>query len=259
MPAQPKKAAAPKASRKKRAAFTFHLLQPFFQFAALLLVLLAFTRCSPLSPSTEKAGYMQGSGGGNAGGTVAFKAAALEQAIQSSLHELSTREAKLVSETDFRANTEDVKSADDAIDERATKSIFDRRDGAGMLTRKPKILFLTLSPEQTQAVLKEGKVRLNLSDRLSGARGGARSLLVRHLKSEQKRGKLDATGYLVMPDSVMKRGAAPDLSLELVVSFGAPSEEESYLEISRGETEETDATLLEAALRDLSSLAIVLE
>lgn len=252
MPAKATKK-APKASRKKRAVFTFHLVQPFFQFAALLLVVLAFTRCSPLAPSADKASLLNGGPGG-----LGVQSAAVEQTIAASLQDVSSREAQLVSETEFRKVTEDVKSADDALDERAAKSIFARRDGAGMLSRKPKILFLNLSAEQSQALLKDGKVRLNLSERLS-ARDSARSVFVRNLKNEQKRGKLGATAYLVMPDSVMKRGTFRDLSLEVKVAFGAPSDEESYLELSRAESEEIDATLLDAALRDLRSLAIVLE
>ena len=249
MPAKPRKPAAPKASRQKRAAFTFHLLQPFFQFGALLLVLLAFTRCSPLAPSTDKAGFMEGNGPAG----LALKSEALEQTIQASLRDVSSREAKLISETEFRKVTEDVKSADDTLDESTAKSIVDRR------TKKSKILFLTLSPEQAQGLVKEGKVRISLNERLSGACGGAKSLLVRHLKTEQRKGKLDAVGYLVMPDAVMKRGTHDDLSLELKISFGAPSDEEAYLQISRAESDEGDASLLEGALRDLRNLAIVLE
>jgi hypothetical protein len=107
--------------------------------------------------------------------------------------------------------------------------------------------------------MKDGKVRINLNERLSGSDARAKNVLIRAIQKEQLSGKLDASGYLVMPDAVIKRGALDSRSLELKVSFGAPSEEESYLEVSRIESGDVDAALLDAALRDIRSLAIVLE
>ncbi|RYZ96259.1 MAG: hypothetical protein EOP11_23735 [Proteobacteria bacterium] len=256
MPSKQPKKRAPKASRKKRASFTFHLLQPFFQFLALIIVMLAFARCSPLSPSVDKASFMEGN---NGVGRTALRSEALEQTIQASLKEVSSGEAKIVSESAFRKVTEDVKSADDSLDEAAAKSIFKRRDQTGVLAKKPKILFLNLNPELAASLMRDGKVRINLNERLSASDARAKKALIRAIQKEQLSGQLDANGYLVMPDLVIKRGALDALSVELKVSFGAPSEEESYIEVSHIESGDVDATLLDAALRDLRSLAIVLE
>lgn len=263
MPSSNTKKRAPKTSRKKKAVFTFHLLQPFFQFLALVAVMIAFTRCSPLAPSTDKAGF--GSNSGPIATGPAAAGAVLEQAIQESLAEVSSHDAKIVSETEFRNLTEGTLSADDSIEERDAKSLFDQRRRGMGLRRPGKILYVTLPADRLATLVKDGKIRVDLNERLARANDKGRHAFYKNLLKLRQDNSLDATGYLVMPDSTMKRvqNGFDELSLPLKVSFGAPSEEQAYLEIRRDDEEsaadETNAALLDAAVREARSLAIVLE
>ena len=262
MPSSNAKKRAPKASRKK-AVFTFHLLQPFFQFLALVAVMFVFTRCSPLAPSTDKAGFGSNSGTSSSTGGAAA-AAVLEQSIQESLAEVSSHDAKIVSETEFRKVTEGTLSADDAIEERDAKSLFEQRR-RGLGRRAGKLLFVTLPTDRVATLVKDGKIRIDLNERLSRAHEKGRRAFYKNLNKLREDGALDATGYLVMPDTTMKRvqNGFDDLSLSLKVSYGAPTEEQAFLEIRRVDDEassdETNAALLDAAVREAQALAIVLE
>lgn len=256
---------APRASAKKRAVFTFHLLQPFFQFVALMIVMLAFARCSPLAPSTDKEYGLGGgghSGGGGLSGAVLFSSAAEAQALEKSLSPIGSGKAAVISETDFRRQTEDVKSADDSLDDASVKFLLDRqarRKGA----RAGKLLFLNLSPEQTASLIKEGKLRLDLGARLVSAPDSARGLFVSGLETAQRRKNLRASSFLVMPDGVARSGQYQDLSLPVRVAFGAPVAGKGFLELSYQPSDDAssdaNATLLDAALRDARALAITLE
>jgi hypothetical protein len=261
MPSSQAKKHAPRATRQKRMKHAFHLLQPFFQFAALIIVVLAFVRCSPLAPSTDKAHLLGGDGPGILSNNVLSEAE--EQAIAENMKNVKALKTQVLSETDFREITNNVKSSDDSIDEATAASIF-AEQSAQSRNRGMKRLYVNLTADQSKGLIAGKTVRLNLKQLFTNTSERARLKLVKGLRAALVRKDLKATGIFVMPDATMKRvqGGFDDLSFILDVAISAPSDANAYVQASRSNIDgldDSNATLLDAAAKEALNLAIVLE
>lgn len=262
MPAKSKKR-APKASRKKVWVHTFYLLQPFMQFFALVAAVLIFARCSPLAPSTDRAG-----GGVQdpvvLGSSAQANAAALEQEITANMQELNSSQLEVVSQSEIEQIADGAPHADQAIPEAGVRVLFARRGMLNFGKSARKILFLPLSAENQEALFRDNHIRLDLGARLKNqSKEKAVELLLSKMKHASKASDLGAAAYLVLPDASMQRanGAFSGLNLTLRISLSVPADDRAYLEINRenASLSPNDAALLSAALADQYQLAILLE
>jgi hypothetical protein len=262
MPAKAKPSRAPKTTRRKVWVHSFYLLQPFVQFFALVAVLLIFTRCSPLAPSTNKGSALQSAAPVVGGSSGLAEAEALEQSFLANLKELSTSEMEIISETDQETLASSAPHADVSISEPEVRSLFEKRNKR--FSRHQRVLFLPLDHAQLEAFFVSNVIRVDLSERLKGhTKDKARKLLFRNLSESAENKKIGGTAHLVLPDTTMQRvqGAFDDLKLSVKISLSVPGEDKAYLEIRRVEetTSQDDAALLEAALKEAIQLSILLE
>lgn len=257
MPKKPAKTPArraPKASRKKVWVHTFYLLQPVVQFFALIAVLLVFARCSPLASSTDR----------NGGGVLApvaieglspqAEAAAKEQTIISSLHDISAEDLRVISVSEMEEIVSNSLSAEESMDEVRTKNVFKFKRLGGLL--------IPLDHDQQVALFRDEELRLDISEKLPRAKEKARRNLFRNLQAAQEGKKLKATILLVLPDAAMRRAGASfkDLNTPLSVALGVPDEDKAYLHVAlQTDPSQDNAALLGAALQEGPSLAILLE
>jgi hypothetical protein len=260
MPTKAKKR-APKASRKKVWVHTFYLLQPFVQFAALIAVMLILARCSPLAPSTDRNEALQVTRPSENGEMAA--AAALEEEIQSSLAEVNTTQLEVIPESEMNRIASDAPHVDSPMQELDVKSVFPI---VGKKRKNRKVMLLPLAPESQEALFRDGRVRIHLSERMkSQTKEKALRFLLQNLNASLANKEIGAAAYLVLPDATMQRvnGAFDSLSLTLKVSLSIPAEDRAYLEIQRMEDDpahaQDNAALLAAALDEAGQLAILLE
>jgi hypothetical protein len=263
MPAKSKKR-APKASRKKVWVHTFYLLQPFMQFFALMAAVLIFARCSPLAPSTDRAGGAGVQDPVVIGTSEQANAAALEQEIAANMQELNSSQLEVVSQSEIAQIADGAPHADQAISETGVKGLFAHHGLLSLGKSTRKILFLPLSAENQEALFRDNHIRLDLGARLKNqTKDKALELFLKKMKDASKASDLGAAAYLVLPDASMQRanGAFSALSLTLRISLSVPADDRAYLEINREDASlsQDDAALLSAALADQYQLAILLE
>lgn len=257
---------APAAKTKKVWLHAFYLAQPIVQFLTLIAVLVVFTRCSPLASSTDRLPKLKTLEEVQGPNSAAAAEAAREESIVKNSKEVSEHDLTVVSETEFRQSSKSLLHADDNLDERQVQSLEQERDQARAVPfrRTPKILVLPLGQEKLTELFREGKLRVNLSERLHRAQPRARQSLYKLLAKSLESGDLDANSHLVLSDAAMRRARTDftALSVRLKLSFSQVDADEAYLEIRRVD-EPTDsqdnAALLEAALRETRRLAIILE
>lgn len=259
MPAKAKR--APKASRPKIWVHTFYLLQPFVQFFALIAVMLILARCSPLAPSTDRVGALNANPPIDNSEQAA--AAALEQEIQASLSEINTTQLEVIPESEMNKISVDAPHVDAPMRELDVKGVF---PVVGKKRKNRKVMLLPLAPESQEALFRDGRVRIYLSERLkSQTKEKALRMLLQNLNASIANKEIGAAAYLVMPDATMQRvnGAFDSLALTLKVSLSIPAEDRAYLEIQREEDDpahaQDNAALLAAALDEHGQLAILLE
>jgi hypothetical protein len=261
---RPLRTRAPRATRRKLWVHTFYLAQPFLQFFALIAIMLILARCSPLSPSTDKESELQ-QPAGLAQISQQAEAAALEESIQASLKELSSLELRVISDTELATFSRNLLDLDHPFSEPGIHAHFEQRSAAGLRNRQ-NILLIPLAPDQMGAFFLNGTLRLDLMERLnSQTQPAAKKLLIQYLRQSMAHKELGALALLVLPDSTMIRvqGAFSDLKVPIRIALGMPSDEAAYLELRRLEEDpafaQANAVLLEAALKEAHTLAILLE
>lgn len=267
MPAKANTHRAPKTTRRKVWVHAFYLCQPFLQFFALIAVLIIFTRCSPLAPSTDKTSALKTGPRGDTSGLA--EALALEDSFLKNLKELSVTEMEVVSETGIESVAKDAPHIDLPMEENEVRSFFELRNKRGITAlkrRRPNVLFLPLNQDLQDSFFANGAVRIDLSSRLKGhTKDDARRLLFQNLRQAINNKELGAAAYLTLPDSTMTRvqGAFSDLKIQVKISLSVPDDDSAYLEVRRlddgASQAEINAVLLAAALKEDAQLAILLE
>lgn len=248
------------ASKSKRLIHTFYLVQPVLQFFALVAILGYLNACSPLAPSTTKGGNSEGPN--QPAQSARAEAKAQEELVQSTLKEIGGNTLDVVAESQFDQTHRDILVSDRPFEESDVKERMLRRSlralGEG-LTVPPKLLLIPLSAEQQTALWRDGHVRIDLEKALASG-GKAKKALFEALKSELAQLNVDAVGHLVIPDSAM-REEFEELSLTLQISLAIVSPDKAYLELHKvkEEGQESQAPLLEAALRAARHFAVTLE
>jgi hypothetical protein len=257
----PKKS-RPRASKQKRLIHAFYLAQPVLQFMALIAMLGILSRCSPLSPSTDKVPQALLSNMSQAESSRA-EAEAQEQLVQKNLKEVSVNDLVIISDEEFESQTKNLLSSDSSFSEAELQDYLKRKRGGihNPLSGPPKFLVIQLPADKQAALWRDGSVRLKISEAFPKAEGKALKLLARLLKEESDKLNLDAVGHLVLPDAAM-HDEYKDISLQIRVSLAVIGEEKAVIELRRmsdEENREANATLLEPALRSARRLAITLE
>lgn len=272
MPARKSEKRPPRASRKKRLLHTFYLVQPVLQFMALAAVVFIFARCSPLAPTTDRnAGTIAASAQSQPAASNQFiEAQAQEELLAKSMKEISLDTVAVVSESEFHQVAPDVLNADQPAEDNEVANLLERRNQRlqkNPLRKRPKLLALSLSTERQATLFQEGKIRIDLSDRLDGSLSPkARKLLFQQMRQAQdnKTANLNASSYLVLNDDATQDNAPyHKLNLQLRMALAVPSAEQAVLEIERqaddDSSRELNAALLEAAIAHGHKLAIILE
>lgn len=249
------------ASKRKRLIHTFYLVQPVLQFFALVAILGYLNACSPLAPSTTK-GANNEVPVAQPVQSVRAEAKAQEELVQSALKEFSANALEIVAESQFEQNHREVLVADRPFEESEVKERVLRRSLRAIgeeLSVPPKLLVIAVSPEKQAALWRDGQVRIDL-EKVIAANGKAKKALFQALKTELEQLNVDAVGRLVIPDAAM-REEFDDISLTLQFSLAIVGEEKAVLELRRlkEEGQESQAPLLDAALRAARHFAITLE
>lgn len=260
MPARPKaKKRAPRATFAKRMRHTFYLVQPALQFAALVMVMVFLSRCSPLAPSTDKVIPGAKAPASPSIGTGNQDELLKENLISKSLEEITRNSLLMVSENSFEElNAGSLQSEQSAPEPEMREYLNLRSKRLRMASRAPRspLLTINLSDEQQQALLRDGKVRINLALHLSGFELKAKRLLFKAMKEV----KLAAKSYLVVADDAAQNsgsGEAKELPVALKISIALLSDEQVILEIVRlGDDPAQNALLPPVPAR---KLAVVLE
>jgi hypothetical protein len=264
MPA--KKAKIPSSRRTpaaKRWLHTFYLVQPVLQFLAIVIMVLAFTRCSPLAPSTLKEGAQAVKTQPSENASQNAEAQAREEAIQKSLKEVDQAPLQISAEEDVTDFSKSVPHLETPADEATIKNIFAKRK-ALLAHNRPKILFIALSDEQRTAFFQEGSLRLDLTEKLRFVEK-AKNTFLQNMHKTVNAKEVGASLHIVLPDATMQRvnGAFNDLEIQIKVSLGLPTEDKLYLQLEKMPEDaahaQDNAVLLDAALQEALGFVILLE
>jgi hypothetical protein len=247
----------PRAPFAKRARYTLYLVQPALQFAALILVMVFLSRCSPLAPSTDTLSPVKGAHSENVGANGNVEGTLREDLIINSLMEVSSDPVIAIPEADFSELTQGALQSDQAASEAQVQRLLDLRSKklrfAGAGQNLGPLVNIRFSSEQLQSLWREGKVRIDLADHLSGFDAKSRQLLFREFQAPTK--KIGAKSYFVLDDDAAQNAELRNLQLPLKISLGVISEDKAYLEISRDE----QIALPLSAINPFRKLAVVLE
>lgn len=248
---------APRAPRKKRFLHAFYLVQPVLQFFALVAAIGILSRCSPISPSTDKP-QIPGIKTHETAQSPRADSQAQEELVQKAMKEISMGDLAIAGEGDFDRDHRDILNADQPFDDTDVRERAIRRakHRLGETLTGSKILLVSLNDK----IWKDGAVRINLSERLRGD-AKAKKALLQLLKSEHEKLNLDAVGHLVLPDAAM-RDEYKDISVQFRISLSVIAEDRAFLEIRHVDDEEKrgrNLTALEPAIRAARLLAITLE
>lgn len=253
----PSRKKAPRAGKTKRFLHAFYLVQPLLQFFALILMIGILGACSPLAPSTDKLPKPISTVLG--GESSRADAEAQEQLVQKNLKEISVNDLVILSDSKFESQTREALSGDSAFNEGELDELLKKRRRNPL--RKGKLAVIQLSADKQSALWRDGTVRLSLADAFPKGEAKAKKMLARLLKEESDKLNLDAVGHLVLPDAAM-HDEYSDISLQIRVSLAVLADDRAYIEIRRmtdEENRETNAALLEPAIRASRQLAITLE
>lgn len=247
----------------KRWLHTFYLVQPVLQFLAIVIMVLAFTRCSPLAPSTLKEGPQAVKTEPTENASQNAEALAREEAIQKSLKEVDQTPLQITAEEDVNDLAKSVPHLETPADEATIKNIFEKRK-ALLAHNRPKILFITLTEEQRAAFFQHGSLRLDVSEKLRFVEK-AKTTFLKNMQKTVNDKAVGASLHIVLPDATMQRvnGAFNDLEIQIKVSLGLPSDDKLFLQIERMPEDaahaQDNAVLLDAALQEALGFVILLE
>lgn len=266
MPAKPvkaSKASAKKAPRSKQWIYTFYLVQPVLQFLAIVVIVLAFARCSPLAPSTMKEGPQAVKTEPSESASQRAEEQAREDAILKSLTEMDHSPLLITSEEDILDLSKDVPHVENPVDENTIKKLFERR-GSLKAQNKPKVLYLTLKEEEKAQFFQTGQLRLDVTEKLRLVEK-AKQQFLKNVKKSISGKEIGASIHLVMPNNTMQRvnGAFEDLDVHIKMSLGMPSDDKLFLHLEKLPEDpakvQDNAVLLDAALQESLGLVLFLE
>lgn len=269
MPAKPVK--APKASAKKSSRaprskqwiYTFYLVQPVLQFLAIVVIVLAFARCSPLAPSTLKESSQAVKTEPSENASQRAEEQAKEDAIQKSLMEMDHSPLMVTSEEDILDLSKDVPHIENPIDESTIKNIFEKRSSL-KVQNKPKISYVTLKEEEKAQFFQTGQLRIDVTEKLRLVEK-AKLQFLKNMKKSISSKEIGISIHLVLPNATMQRvnGAFEDLDLHIKMSLGMPSEDKLYLHLEKLPEDpakaQDNAVLLDAALQESLGLVLFLD
>lgn len=249
---------APAATKRKRLSHALYFAQPFLQFLVLLGVIFALGRCSPLSPSTDVGDAIHATSGSSlATMGVSNEVQAEEEDIQLALKDASDQDQVPVMALGEYTNFVKVSLfADKRIFLTRARSIINSRARAGTRSQT-RLLALMLTSEQSQALLEDGSLRINISSLLEKA-GTAKDAQAALFQEFQKTNRLEAKAYVVLPDNAPHPHKIP---VHLKTEVAILSDEKAFLQITRVEKplDDTQQSLVESTLEDSSGIAIVFE
>jgi hypothetical protein len=264
MPSRTRSKTPPAASRRKRLLHALYLAQPFLQIVALMVVLFALGRCSPLSPSSDRSALNKTS----ADGVVATRTehgqtSAEDEDIKREMRDVSSlEEIPLLSQSDFssRLLTPLALTPETGADIVGVQRIFRARSAR---VRGAHLLVIRLLREQREAFFRSGAVRVNLAE-----------VLASHMTPEVRQayftelhklshGNLTAKAYLELSDDDM---SSPDAVAAIPVAAKIqlaifPSDERAWLQIVRQEQrlDDQQQKLIESNKDRAVSMALVLD
>jgi hypothetical protein len=239
-----------------------YLAQPFFQFVALMAVLLVLGRCSPLSPSTDKGAKFTSASSLGGQHTAQAIQNAEDEDIKRELKDLrSSDDLAVVSQNDFSARTINGLDTEIPADLADVQAVF-RTHAQHALRRSVPLLVLHLTKEQGEAFFHAGTTRVDLSTAL--AKNMAPEVRRAYFGEIHKlmHGDLVAKAYLVLanedisPDSLSTLPISPKFQLAIF-----PSDDQAYLQVSRGDQaiDNQQQKLIESNKDKALSLSIVLQ
>jgi hypothetical protein len=260
MPTKKPRKKPPVASQRKQIIYAFYLVQPFLQFFALIGVLFFLTRCSPLSPSTDKANKPKPV---TENAVVSTSPAAPDTAeepfadseIEQAEKEIADdEEMPILSKGKFGESTRESLHADKATSSSDVKLLFQQR-----LRRPTSVLVIPLSAEEKQKLLR-GSVRLNLAKRLSPTMSAETQ---KQFFSQMREAKqLRAKAVLVMEKGDEGPNAVVSIPLRTRVRLALmPGNEQAFLKVIRDDAQidEAQKELIRSNLERALELAVVLE
>jgi hypothetical protein len=254
-----------KTATAKRLLHTFYLVQPLLQFVAIVVMVLAFTRCSPLAPSTMKeAPQLAKTESPNAeAASQRAEELAKEELIQKSFIEVDQAPLTVTSEEDISELTKNVPHWESPADESTIRGIFEKRKNP-IAQKRPKVLLLPLNEEMRNTFFHNGTLRIDVTEKLRLVEKAKRTLLKNLAKSVENK-EVGASLHLVMSNATMQRvnGAYGELAIDVKVSLGQPQEDKLYLYLEKQAEApahaQDNAVLLESALEEALGFVILLE
>lgn len=236
----------------KKAYYVFKLYFPSLQFIVLVILLAMVAACSPLSPSADRHSLS----------ATPIKATDVSQHISdavqqdfitASLTEVATVDTKKIYEKDFDRkiqgslllDTPDLNSQliDSAIQKRSS-------DGVQMAFSSSAFLTIRLPRDKLDNLFRDGQVRVDLYSLLKDADNSKAKPLFQELQRELKNRSLRASSYLLVSS-----GNTENTGFKVKISLAL--NELAILELKQQEG--SNASVLEAAIRDAKQMAIVLE
>lgn len=250
---------APRAPRRKRVVHMLYLAQPAAQLLALVAVLFAFGRCSPLAPSEDRLQKTSADGVVSTVSTVTPEQGTEDDITRALVEASDSAEIPVLTVKQYSRRVSDSLYADKKFETDDVESLFETRASIPPSKRKGlPLLSLVLSQEQRAKLLDQNLLRLNLAEALahSKTKTDARTALFRELR---KIHELNAEPYLVVDADAAQKGALT-FGLHLKISIAFLSDDQVYLQIERVPDADLDAQQddLRSALLDAAGLAVVL-
>ena len=266
MPSRQRRKQPPSASRRKRFLYAFYLVQPFLQFAALMTVFFALSRCSPLSSSQDRSSLQKAvSDGVKAVPGDNLDQRAEEEDVKRELKEISSSDdLAVVSESEFEKLTEGSLNADRPTEPSKIRQIFQgrprlRREGS------TRILTIHLTSQQRNEIGAGSGLKkpIPLAERLRGVAMPSADLRKAFFGELHRLSRLEAKIYLVLPDDALQDHEAPR-ALPIATKsyfFLLPSQEKAFLSVHREEKrlDDQQQELIRSYLEKSVYMAIVLE
>ncbi|MGZ3652653.1 MAG: hypothetical protein ACXVB9_17060 [Bdellovibrionota bacterium] len=255
----------PVASRRKRAIHALYLVQPLLQFAALMIVMFALARCSPLAPSTDKSVLKASANGLVSPHSDQAQKGAEEEDIKREMKDLSSfDDLRLISQSDFAARVvPNSIEAEKGADLTGVQNVFRQRAKLLGTSRGVRLLIVRLLKDQKDSFFKTGSLRLNLADVLANSMApDVRKAFFTELHKISAN-DLKAKAYLILSDDDM---ASPEAVTEVPLAGKfqmaiLPNDEKAWLQLSRTDLnlDDQQQKLIESNKEKSIAMAIVLE